>query len=60
MASQTAAGTLDRLDAAHAALLKQTDLQFQLSQAAPPQNNDVERLTAAAGQVQRAPTVSPP
>jgi hypothetical protein len=36
MASQTAAGTLDRLDAAHAALLKQTDLQFQLSQAAPP------------------------
>jgi hypothetical protein len=37
MASQTAAGTLDRLDAAHAALLKQTDLQFQLSQAAPPQ-----------------------
>ena len=35
MASQTA-GALDRLDGAHAALLKQADLQFQLSQAAPP------------------------
>jgi hypothetical protein len=31
MASQTAAETLDKLNAAHAALLKQTDLQFQLS-----------------------------
>lgn len=37
MASQTVAETLDRLGPAHAALLKQTDLQFQLSQAAAPQ-----------------------
>jgi hypothetical protein len=35
MASQTA-GALDRLDGAHAALLKQADLQFELSKAAPP------------------------
>ncbi|MGZ3273433.1 MAG: DUF4129 domain-containing protein [Caulobacteraceae bacterium] len=37
MASQTAAEALDRLDAAHAALLEQADLQFQLSTAASPQ-----------------------
>jgi hypothetical protein len=36
MASQTAAEALDRLDAAHAVLLQQTDLQFQLSQAVAP------------------------
>ena len=35
MASQTAAEALDKLDGAHAALLKQADLQFQLSKAAP-------------------------
>ena len=37
MASQTAGEALIRLDAAHAALLKQTDLQFKLSQTAPIQ-----------------------
>lgn len=37
MASQTAAEALDKLDAAHAALLQQKDLQFQLSQAAKPE-----------------------
>ena len=37
MASQTA-GALDRLDGAHAALLKQADLQFQLSQTTPPRS----------------------
>lgn len=37
MASQTAAEALDKLDAAHAALLRQTDLQFQLSQSARPE-----------------------
>jgi hypothetical protein len=36
MASQTAAEALDKLGPAHAALLRQTDLQFQLSQAPPP------------------------
>jgi len=36
MASQTAAEALDKLGAAHAALLRQTDLQFHLSKAAPP------------------------
>ena len=36
MASQTAAETLDRLEPAHAALLRQTDLQFQLNKAPPP------------------------
>jgi hypothetical protein len=36
MASQTAAEALDKLGGAHAALLRQTDLQFQLSKAAPP------------------------
>lgn len=36
MASQTSAEALDRLGAAHAALVQQTDLQFQLSQAGPP------------------------
>ena len=35
MASQTAAEALDKLGPAHAALLRQTDLQFQLSQAGP-------------------------
>jgi hypothetical protein len=39
MASQTAAEALDRLGGAHAALLRQTDLQFQLSQAGPPQTS---------------------
>jgi hypothetical protein len=37
MASQTAAEALDRLDGAHAALVQQNDLQFQLSQAAMPE-----------------------
>jgi hypothetical protein len=37
MASQTAAEALDKLDAAHAALVKQSDLQFQLSEAARPE-----------------------
>lgn len=37
MASQAATEALDRLGGAHAALLKQTDLQFQLSQAAKPE-----------------------
>jgi hypothetical protein len=36
MASQTAAEALDKLGPAHEALLRQTDLQFQLSQAPPP------------------------
>jgi hypothetical protein len=36
MASQTAAEALDRLGPAHAALLQQSDLQFQLSRAAQP------------------------
>jgi hypothetical protein len=36
MASRTGEA-LDRLDAAHAALLRQTDLQFQLSQAGRPE-----------------------
>jgi hypothetical protein len=36
MASQTAAKALDRLEPAHAALLRQTDLQFQLNKAPPP------------------------
>jgi hypothetical protein len=36
MASQTAAESLDKLGPAHEALLRQTDLQFQLSQAPPP------------------------
>jgi hypothetical protein len=36
VASQRAAEALDRLDAAHAALLRQTDLQFRLSQVPPP------------------------
>jgi hypothetical protein len=36
MASQTAAEALDRLEPAHAALLRQTDLQFQLNKAPPP------------------------
>ncbi|HEY4031793.1 MAG TPA: hypothetical protein VGM25_15725 [Caulobacteraceae bacterium] len=35
MASRTATEALDRLGPAHAALLQQTDLQFQLSAAAP-------------------------
>src|SRR6201996_9182064 len=39
MASQTAAEALDRLGAAHAVLVKQADLQFQLSKAAPPQHS---------------------
>jgi hypothetical protein len=37
MASQTAAEALDRLEPAHAALLRQTDLQFQLKTTPPPQ-----------------------
>jgi hypothetical protein len=37
MASQTATEALDKLSGAHAVLLRQTDLQFQLSKAAPPQ-----------------------
>jgi len=37
MASQTAAEALDKLDAAHAQLIRQTDLQFHLSQAARPE-----------------------
>lgn len=36
MASQTAAEALDKLGPAHEALLRQTDLQFQLNQAKPP------------------------
>jgi hypothetical protein len=36
MASQTAAEALDRLEPAHAALLRQPDLQFQLNKAPPP------------------------
>jgi len=36
MASQSATVALDKLDSAHALLLRQTDLQFQLSQAAAP------------------------
>jgi hypothetical protein len=36
MASQTASEALNKLDGAHAALLKQTDLQFQLNAVAPP------------------------
>src|ERR1700761_2376445 len=43
MASQTA-GALDRLDGAHAALLKQADLQFQLSQTTPPRSPLLEWL----------------
>jgi hypothetical protein len=37
MASQTAAEALNKLDGAHAVLLQQTDLQFQLSQAQKPE-----------------------
>jgi len=37
MASQTAAEALNNLDGAHAALLQQQDLQFQLSEAARPE-----------------------
>jgi len=37
MASQTAAEALDRLNGAHAALVQQKDLQFQLSEAAKPE-----------------------
>jgi hypothetical protein len=36
MASQAAGEALDGLDAAHAALLNQTDLQFHLTQVPPP------------------------
>jgi len=36
MASQTAAEALDKLGPAHEALLRQTDLQFKLTQAPPP------------------------
>jgi len=43
MASQTAAEALDRLGPAHAALLKQTDLQFQLSQAASQQQSPLTK-----------------
>jgi hypothetical protein len=35
---QTASQALDKLDAAHAALLKQTDLQFRLSEAVQPRS----------------------
>ena len=38
MASQTATEALDKLGPAHEALLRQTDLQFQLSKAAPPRS----------------------
>ena len=37
MAAQSAAEALNKLDGAHAALLQQKDLQFQLSQAAKPE-----------------------
>jgi hypothetical protein len=39
MASQTTVEALDKLDRAHALLLRQTDLQFQLSRAAAPQRS---------------------
>jgi len=53
MASQTAAETLDRLEPAHAALLKQTDLQFQLSQLPPPKPPPdwLVKLSQASGKV---------
>jgi hypothetical protein len=44
MALQTAADALDKLDGAHASLLKQTDLQFRLSQAVPQRSAFLEWL----------------
>ena len=46
MASQSATEALDKLDAAHAALLKQTDLQFQLSHAARPELSPLAKWLA--------------
>jgi hypothetical protein len=51
---QTASQALDKLDAAHAALLKQSDLQFQLSEAAPQRSAFGEWLAKILEPVARA------
>jgi hypothetical protein len=53
VAVQTAAQALDRLDDAHARLLRQTDLQFQLTRAAPERNPFIEWLKAHMGPIGR-------